>query len=148
MWSFDVFALNDASGDHALKFVFYELLTRYDLINRFKVCQQTADFHCLDQSLQICVPVILYIYYSISKVLITFMLMNGSINKSKKKRCWRGGRGAVWSVRLWIMKHETKQFGALRAYKCVCTVLTIVPPRCVVSTLRLKFASKSRWHKH
>uniref|UniRef100_A0A4W6FY92 PDE1 N-terminal domain-containing protein n=1 Tax=Lates calcarifer TaxID=8187 RepID=A0A4W6FY92_LATCA len=87
MWSFDVFALNDASGDHALKFVFYELLTRYDLINRFKVCQQTADFHCLDQSLQICVPVILYIYYSISKVLITFMLMNGSINKSKKKRC-------------------------------------------------------------
>ncbi|XP_060920553.1 dual specificity calcium/calmodulin-dependent 3',5'-cyclic nucleotide phosphodiesterase 1C-like isoform X1 [Labrus mixtus] len=37
MWSFDVFALNVASGDHALKFVFYELLTRYDLINRFKV---------------------------------------------------------------------------------------------------------------
>lgn len=37
MWSFNVFALNDASGDHALKFVFYELLTRYDLINRFKV---------------------------------------------------------------------------------------------------------------
>ncbi|XP_040922257.1 calcium/calmodulin-dependent 3',5'-cyclic nucleotide phosphodiesterase 1C [Toxotes jaculatrix] len=37
MWSFDVFVLNDASGDHALKFVFYELLTRYDLINRFKV---------------------------------------------------------------------------------------------------------------
>ncbi|XP_055737351.1 dual specificity calcium/calmodulin-dependent 3',5'-cyclic nucleotide phosphodiesterase 1C isoform X5 [Salvelinus fontinalis] len=36
MWSFDVFALNDASGDHALKFIFYELLTRYDLINRFK----------------------------------------------------------------------------------------------------------------
>ncbi|KAF2975780.1 hypothetical protein EK904_014630 [Melospiza melodia maxima] len=35
-WSFDVFALNDASGDHALKFIFYELLTRYDLINRFK----------------------------------------------------------------------------------------------------------------
>uniref|UniRef100_A0A8C3EW67 Phosphodiesterase n=1 Tax=Corvus moneduloides TaxID=1196302 RepID=A0A8C3EW67_CORMO len=36
-WSFDVFALNDASGDHALKFIFYELLTRYDLINRFKI---------------------------------------------------------------------------------------------------------------
>nr|XP_046228123.1 calcium/calmodulin-dependent 3',5'-cyclic nucleotide phosphodiesterase 1C-like [Scatophagus argus] len=36
-WSFNVFALNDASGDHALKFVFYELLTRYDLISRFKV---------------------------------------------------------------------------------------------------------------
>ncbi|XP_072306551.1 dual specificity calcium/calmodulin-dependent 3',5'-cyclic nucleotide phosphodiesterase 1C-like [Eucyclogobius newberryi] len=37
MWSFDVFALNNASGDHALKFVFYELLSRYDLINRFKI---------------------------------------------------------------------------------------------------------------
>nr|XP_028606480.1 calcium/calmodulin-dependent 3',5'-cyclic nucleotide phosphodiesterase 1C isoform X1 [Podarcis muralis] len=36
-WSFDVFALNDASGDHALKFIFYELLTRYDLISRFKI---------------------------------------------------------------------------------------------------------------
>jgi len=36
-WSFDVFALNDASGDHALKFIFYELLACYDLINRFKV---------------------------------------------------------------------------------------------------------------
>ncbi|XP_032853263.1 calcium/calmodulin-dependent 3',5'-cyclic nucleotide phosphodiesterase 1C isoform X2 [Tyto alba] len=36
-WSFDVFALNDASSDHALKFIFYELLTRYDLINRFKI---------------------------------------------------------------------------------------------------------------
>ncbi|XP_049750017.1 dual specificity calcium/calmodulin-dependent 3',5'-cyclic nucleotide phosphodiesterase 1C isoform X1 [Elephas maximus indicus] len=36
-WSFDVFSLNDASGDHALKFIFYELLTRYDLISRFKI---------------------------------------------------------------------------------------------------------------
>ncbi|XP_035386764.1 calcium/calmodulin-dependent 3',5'-cyclic nucleotide phosphodiesterase 1A isoform X1 [Electrophorus electricus] len=36
-WSFDVFALNDSSGDHALKFIFYELLTRYDLISRFKI---------------------------------------------------------------------------------------------------------------
>lgn len=42
MWSFNVFALNDASGDHALKFVFYDLLTRYDLINRFKVHQKTS----------------------------------------------------------------------------------------------------------
>lgn len=39
-WSFDVFALNEASGDHALKFIFYELLTRYDLISRFKVKPQ------------------------------------------------------------------------------------------------------------
>uniref|UniRef100_A0A4W3J6E4 Phosphodiesterase n=1 Tax=Callorhinchus milii TaxID=7868 RepID=A0A4W3J6E4_CALMI len=36
-WSFDVFALNEASGEHALKFIVYELLTRYDLINRFKI---------------------------------------------------------------------------------------------------------------
>ncbi|XP_036822925.1 calcium/calmodulin-dependent 3',5'-cyclic nucleotide phosphodiesterase 1A-like [Oncorhynchus mykiss] len=36
-WSFDVFALNEASGDHALKFIFFELLTRYDLISRFKI---------------------------------------------------------------------------------------------------------------
>lgn len=32
-----MFALNESSGDHALKFIFYELLTRYDLISRFKV---------------------------------------------------------------------------------------------------------------
>ncbi|XP_048866442.1 dual specificity Calcium/calmodulin-dependent 3',5'-cyclic nucleotide phosphodiesterase 1C isoform X2 [Brienomyrus brachyistius] len=37
LWSFDVFILNEASTDHALKFIFYELLTRYDLINRFKI---------------------------------------------------------------------------------------------------------------
>uniref|UniRef100_A0A7N6BE15 PDE1 N-terminal domain-containing protein n=1 Tax=Anabas testudineus TaxID=64144 RepID=A0A7N6BE15_ANATE len=61
MWSFDVFALNEASGDHALKFVFYELLTRYDLINRFKVCQQTHNFHCLHHSFQIHrLPVVMY----------------------------------------------------------------------------------------
>lgn len=36
-WSFDVFALNKASGEHSLKFMIYELFTRYDLINRFKV---------------------------------------------------------------------------------------------------------------
>ncbi|KAI5092676.1 calcium/calmodulin-dependent 3',5'-cyclic nucleotide phosphodiesterase 1A isoform X1 [Silurus meridionalis] len=36
-WTFDVFALNESSGEHALKFIFYELLTRYDLISRFKI---------------------------------------------------------------------------------------------------------------
>ncbi|XP_071072334.1 dual specificity calcium/calmodulin-dependent 3',5'-cyclic nucleotide phosphodiesterase 1A isoform X4 [Dasypus novemcinctus] len=36
-WSFDVFALNDASGEHSLKFMMYELFTRYDLVNRFKI---------------------------------------------------------------------------------------------------------------
>nr|KAF6496937.1 phosphodiesterase 1A [Rousettus aegyptiacus] len=36
-WSFDVFALNKASGEHSLKFMIYELFTRYDLINRFKI---------------------------------------------------------------------------------------------------------------
>ncbi|XP_015723785.1 calcium/calmodulin-dependent 3',5'-cyclic nucleotide phosphodiesterase 1A isoform X5 [Coturnix japonica] len=36
-WSFDVFALNEASGEHSLKFMMYELFTRYDLLNRFKI---------------------------------------------------------------------------------------------------------------
>nr|XP_057921217.1 dual specificity calcium/calmodulin-dependent 3',5'-cyclic nucleotide phosphodiesterase 1A isoform X2 [Doryrhamphus excisus] len=36
-WSFDVFALNEVSSEHSLKFIFYELLTRYDLISRFKI---------------------------------------------------------------------------------------------------------------
>lgn len=36
-WSFDVFALNEASGEHGLKFMMYELFTRYDLLSRFKV---------------------------------------------------------------------------------------------------------------
>ncbi|XP_060636074.2 dual specificity calcium/calmodulin-dependent 3',5'-cyclic nucleotide phosphodiesterase 1A isoform X1 [Anolis sagrei] len=36
-WSFDVFALNEASGGHSLKFMMYELLIRYDLVSRFKI---------------------------------------------------------------------------------------------------------------
>ncbi|XP_073489840.1 dual specificity calcium/calmodulin-dependent 3',5'-cyclic nucleotide phosphodiesterase 1A isoform X2 [Aquarana catesbeiana] len=36
-WSFNVFSLNETSGEHALKFMVYELFTRYDLINRFKI---------------------------------------------------------------------------------------------------------------
>ncbi|KAL4656683.1 calcium/calmodulin-dependent 3',5'-cyclic nucleotide phosphodiesterase 1A isoform X3 [Arapaima gigas] len=36
-WSFDVFALHEASSDHALKFLVYDLLTRYDLIARFRI---------------------------------------------------------------------------------------------------------------
>ncbi|XP_074550448.1 dual specificity calcium/calmodulin-dependent 3',5'-cyclic nucleotide phosphodiesterase 1A-like [Halichoeres trimaculatus] len=36
-WSFDVFAFHEATGDHALKFLVYDLLTRYDLINRFRI---------------------------------------------------------------------------------------------------------------
>lgn len=36
-WSFDVFSFQEATGDHALKFLVYDLLTRYDLINRFRV---------------------------------------------------------------------------------------------------------------
>ncbi|XP_071603289.1 dual specificity calcium/calmodulin-dependent 3',5'-cyclic nucleotide phosphodiesterase 1A isoform X1 [Heliangelus exortis] len=36
-WSFDVFALNKASGEHSLKFMMYELFTRYDLLSRFKI---------------------------------------------------------------------------------------------------------------
>ncbi|XP_061698005.1 dual specificity calcium/calmodulin-dependent 3',5'-cyclic nucleotide phosphodiesterase 1A isoform X1 [Syngnathoides biaculeatus] len=36
-WSFDVFSLHEGTGEHALKFLVYELLTRYDLINRFRI---------------------------------------------------------------------------------------------------------------
>nr|XP_048281870.1 calcium/calmodulin-dependent 3',5'-cyclic nucleotide phosphodiesterase 1A isoform X2 [Myodes glareolus]XP_048281871.1 calcium/calmodulin-dependent 3',5'-cyclic nucleotide phosphodiesterase 1A isoform X2 [Myodes glareolus] len=36
-WSFDIFALNETSSEHSLKFMIYELFTRYDLINRFKI---------------------------------------------------------------------------------------------------------------
>ena len=32
-----MFALNDVSDGHALRFVGYELLHRYDVINKFKV---------------------------------------------------------------------------------------------------------------
>ncbi|KAL4635488.1 calcium/calmodulin-dependent 3',5'-cyclic nucleotide phosphodiesterase 1A [Arapaima gigas] len=36
-WSFDVFTLQEASGEHSLKFLLYELLNRYDLINHFRI---------------------------------------------------------------------------------------------------------------
>ncbi|XP_034441288.1 calcium/calmodulin-dependent 3',5'-cyclic nucleotide phosphodiesterase 1B-like isoform X2 [Hippoglossus hippoglossus] len=36
-WSFDVFALNSASSDHALRTLFFELITRYELNSRFKI---------------------------------------------------------------------------------------------------------------
>lgn len=42
-WSFDVFSFHEGTGDHALKFLVYDLLTRYDLINRFRV--HTASYH-------------------------------------------------------------------------------------------------------
>lgn len=45
-WSFDVFALNEAADGHALKYVGYELLQRYDLINKFKI-----NIHVLDSFL-------------------------------------------------------------------------------------------------
>ncbi|XP_078071634.1 dual specificity calcium/calmodulin-dependent 3',5'-cyclic nucleotide phosphodiesterase 1A-like [Mustelus asterias] len=35
--TFNVFALNEASGEHALKFIVYDLFTRYDLLSRFKI---------------------------------------------------------------------------------------------------------------
>ena len=36
-WSFDVFAVSEAGDTHALKYVGYELLQRYDIIAKFKV---------------------------------------------------------------------------------------------------------------
>jgi len=40
-WSFDVFAVNVASEGHALKFVGYELLQKFDIINKYKVRTNT-----------------------------------------------------------------------------------------------------------
>ncbi|KAJ3601787.1 hypothetical protein NHX12_029551 [Muraenolepis orangiensis] len=36
-WNFDVFALNEASGDHALQTLLFELVVRYGLNSRFKI---------------------------------------------------------------------------------------------------------------
>uniref|UniRef100_A0A1I8J257 Phosphodiesterase n=1 Tax=Macrostomum lignano TaxID=282301 RepID=A0A1I8J257_9PLAT len=36
-WCFNIFELNEASDNHALKFVGFELLHKYDLINKFKI---------------------------------------------------------------------------------------------------------------
>ncbi|XP_033727876.1 calcium/calmodulin-dependent 3',5'-cyclic nucleotide phosphodiesterase 1A-like isoform X2 [Pecten maximus] len=42
-WSFDVFAVNTAADGHALKFVGYELLQKYDLISKFKISTNVLD---------------------------------------------------------------------------------------------------------
>ena len=41
-WSFDVFHVNEVGDGHALKYVGYELLQKYNLINKFKVCVQLS----------------------------------------------------------------------------------------------------------
>ncbi|XP_035828763.1 calcium/calmodulin-dependent 3',5'-cyclic nucleotide phosphodiesterase 1A [Aplysia californica] len=42
-WSFNVFAVNEAADGHALKFVGYELLQKYDLITKFKINTQMLE---------------------------------------------------------------------------------------------------------
>ncbi|KAL5006121.1 hypothetical protein ScPMuIL_017279 [Solemya velum] len=42
-WSFDVFAVNSVSDGHALKYVGYELLQKYDLITKFKINNNILD---------------------------------------------------------------------------------------------------------
>ncbi|XP_076459708.1 dual specificity calcium/calmodulin-dependent 3',5'-cyclic nucleotide phosphodiesterase 1A-like isoform X2 [Babylonia areolata] len=42
-WSFNVFSVNDVSDNHALKYVGYELLQKYDLITKYKVNTQILD---------------------------------------------------------------------------------------------------------
>ncbi|XP_077808756.1 dual specificity calcium/calmodulin-dependent 3',5'-cyclic nucleotide phosphodiesterase 1B isoform X4 [Macaca mulatta] len=37
LWCFDVFSLNRAADDHALRTIVFELLTRHNLISRFKI---------------------------------------------------------------------------------------------------------------
>jgi len=37
-WSFNVFSVNDASSDgHTLKYIGYEIIQKYNLINKFRV---------------------------------------------------------------------------------------------------------------
>ena len=36
-WQFDIFHVSEQADGHALKYVGYELMQRYDLINKFKV---------------------------------------------------------------------------------------------------------------
>ena len=43
-WCFDVFSLNRAADEHALRTIVFELLTRHNLISRFKVGQPPALF--------------------------------------------------------------------------------------------------------
>ncbi|XP_064598070.1 dual specificity calcium/calmodulin-dependent 3',5'-cyclic nucleotide phosphodiesterase 1A-like [Liolophura sinensis] len=42
-WSFNVFSVSDAGDGHAIKFVGYELLQKYDLITKFKINTTTLD---------------------------------------------------------------------------------------------------------
>ncbi|XP_060557678.1 dual specificity calcium/calmodulin-dependent 3',5'-cyclic nucleotide phosphodiesterase 1A-like isoform X4 [Ruditapes philippinarum] len=42
-WSFNVFSVNSASDGHALKYVGYELLQKYDLITKFKINNSVLD---------------------------------------------------------------------------------------------------------
>lgn len=42
-WSFNVFNVNSASDGHALKYVGYELLQKYDLITKFKISNSVLD---------------------------------------------------------------------------------------------------------
>ncbi|XP_052813969.1 dual specificity calcium/calmodulin-dependent 3',5'-cyclic nucleotide phosphodiesterase 1C-like [Mya arenaria] len=42
-WSFNVFNVNSASDGHALKYVGYELLQKYDLITKFKINSSVLD---------------------------------------------------------------------------------------------------------
>lgn len=42
-WSFNVFSVNEASENHCLKYVGYELLQKYDLITKFKINTQVLD---------------------------------------------------------------------------------------------------------
>ncbi|KAL8565529.1 hypothetical protein ACOMHN_049505 [Nucella lapillus] len=42
-WSFNVFAVNEVSDNHAIKYVGYELLQKYDLITKYKINTQVLD---------------------------------------------------------------------------------------------------------
>jgi len=45
-WSFDVFRINEAGEGHALKYVGYELMQRYNLVSKFKVWPTPVNIAC------------------------------------------------------------------------------------------------------
>lgn len=41
-WNFDVFEFNEVSSNHALKYVGFELLHKYNLISKFQVSKDES----------------------------------------------------------------------------------------------------------
>ena len=75
-WEFDVFSVNEAGDGHALKYVGYELLQRYDLINKLKVSEGSrARNHFMNMNItlnQIKDPVSFFLFDLTNTLKVTF----------------------------------------------------------------------------